>query len=79
MTKQNDSEPKTATPLEDFGNFADEEHPNETRESAHQSSDEETTDLMSDPAQDDSVGSDWTGEGGATLDGPATAIHESDA
>lgn len=29
-------------------------------------------DVESDPAQDDETGSDWTDEGGATGDGPAT-------
>lgn len=29
-------------------------------------------DTVSDPANDDEVGSDWSGEGGATPEGPAT-------
>lgn len=29
-------------------------------------------DVDSDPARDDETGSDWTTEGGATEDGPAT-------
>lgn len=30
------------------------------------------TDVTSDPARDDTTGSDWSTEGGATADGPAT-------
>lgn len=29
-------------------------------------------DVMSDPARNDLLGSDWTSEGGATVSGPAT-------
>ncbi|KUM35827.1 YtxH domain-containing protein [Arthrobacter sp. EpRS71] len=31
-----------------------------------------TSDVVSDPALDDTTGSDWTGEGGAAPEGPAT-------
>ncbi|MBK0418600.1 hypothetical protein JD276_06075 [Leucobacter sp. CSA1] len=31
------------------------------------------SDVVSDPARSDDVGSDWSTEGGATPDGPATA------
>lgn len=33
-------------------------------------------DVVSDPARDDRLGSDWQDEGGATADGPATAPRE---
>lgn len=33
-------------------------------------------DVMSDPALDDRVGSDWVDEGGAAPEGPATATKE---
>jgi len=36
----------------------------------------EPTDSTSDPAKDDTVGSDWTDEGGATPTGPATADED---
>lgn len=35
-------------------------------------------DVVSDPAFDDSVGSDWAGEGGATPIGPATSTEGAD-
>jgi hypothetical protein len=34
--------------------------------------DEEAPDVTSDPARDDEDGGDWTTEGGATEEGPAT-------
>lgn len=33
-------------------------------------------DVRSDPALDDRLGSDWTDEGGATSEGPATATED---
>ena len=33
-------------------------------------------DSVSDPAHDDGSGSDWTTEGGATVDGPATDTED---
>ncbi len=33
-------------------------------------------DVMSDPAKDDTVGQDWSDEGGATPSGPATNDQE---
>ena len=35
-------------------------------------------DNLSDPAHDDEEGHDWSGEGGATQEGPATAVPEPD-
>jgi hypothetical protein len=32
-----------------------------------------TADVVSDPAKDDTVGQDWSDEGGATPSGPATS------
>lgn len=39
----------------------------------------ERNDVVSDPALDDHVGSDWVDEGGATPDGPATTAPEEQA
>ena len=35
-----------------------------------------TSDVVSDPAKDDTQGQDWSDEGGATPTGPATATKE---
>jgi hypothetical protein len=35
-----------------------------------------TSDVVSDPAKDDTEGQDWSDEGGATPSGPATATAE---
>lgn len=35
-------------------------------------------DVVSDPARDDHLGSDWQDEGGATAEGPATAPYRKD-
>ncbi len=35
-----------------------------------------TSDVVSDPAKDDTEGQDWSDEGGATPTGPATATEE---
>ena len=35
-------------------------------------------DNLSDPARDDEEGQDWSGEGGATREGPATSVPEND-
>lgn len=35
-------------------------------------------DNVSDPAHDDEEGQDWSGEGGATEEGPATSVPEDD-
>jgi hypothetical protein len=39
-------------------------------------SDDERADVQSDPARDDEDGSDWSTEGGATPEGPATATRD---
>jgi len=38
--------------------------------------DDDTSDVVSDPAKDDTQGQDWSDEGGATPTGPATATEE---
>ncbi|RNL80207.1 hypothetical protein [Nocardioides marmorisolisilvae] len=40
--------------------------------------DEPLGDVTSDPARDDSTGSDWSTEGGATQEGPATDMDHDD-
>lgn len=41
--------------------------------------DSERRDAQSDPSLDDGESADWSGEGGATPDGPATADPANDA
>lgn len=54
----------------------DEQHPQHaahTVPAPHRDApDEALDDVLTDPALDDSVGADWTDEGGATPSGPAT-------
>lgn len=45
----------------------------ETAKTAHNAGHDSDTDVHSDPARDDRVGSDWSDEGGAAPTGPATS------
>lgn len=42
-------------------------------------SQEAAPDVESDPARDDRIGSDWSDEGGAAPDGPATSTRSDDS
>lgn len=68
MAHNDASNSVTRNPLEDYGDFKD----------AEQTPEQADTDQVSDPAKDDSVGTDWTDEGGATPEGPATAVSDNE-